>query len=715
MGWTYDQMQKLLEPNSIAVLGASEREGPGRQVIENSLILGFKGSIIPINPKYGSVLGLQCYPSLASAVNADRKVDAVAILLGRERVLPALEEAAAVGVKAAWAFASGFSESDSLGRTLQDDVADFCNEHGIAFCGPNCVGIVNPGAGTGLFSAPLPVDFPRGAISLVSQSGSICLALLNGARDVGFQTIVSSGNEAVLDSTDYLEYFVDDPDTRVLAAFIEQFRSPERFVAVAERAKNAGKPFVVLKVGRSEIARRATIAHTGALAGSDDVYEAMFRKHGVIGVRDLDELVQTVTAFSDSMGTYPEGSRVGMLTLSGGAISLAADVAEDCGLSFPKWSDSSKAAFGEVLPAYAAISNPLDAWGSGRIDETYEACIDIAAADDVDIVVLSQDAPAGISDKQRNQFAVVARAAGVARERTSKPIIALSHLSVGLDPELRSMFNTGGIPLLQGSRAGLKAVRHLATFGEGLQTTGSYRAPVDRSQVFSSPRAGVLDEIESKRIFTLAGIPCVEEFRCLSMEEAISAASSMGYPVVLKGVSLSVPHKSDQGLVILNVSDEVSVRESYNTLNDRMTRLSVYEPTIVVQRMVQGAQAEMLVGVSSDPAFGPYLVLGLGGKWVEVARERAIAIPPLQPHDVAEMLRDVHGGRLLESSRGLRESDIEALTDVLLRISDLALSIPSSLLALEINPLLILGEGRGVVAVDGLIEFAESCDQEREG
>lgn len=715
MKWTHEQMRKLLAPQSVAVLGASESAGPGRGVIANLESLDFQGTIVPVNPKYDSVFGRPCYPSLSAATDAVGTIDAVAILVRRENVLPALQEAAPLGIKAAWAFASGFSESDDLGRTLQEDLADFCSKNSIAFCGPNCVGIVNPGSAVGLFSAPLPLSFPPGGIGLVSQSGSICLALINGARDVGFRTIVSSGNEAVLDSTDYLEYFLDDPDTRVLAAFIEQIRDPKRFVELAKRAKDMGKPVVMLKVGRSDIARRATVAHTGALAGSDDVYDAVFRKHGVIKVHDLNELVQTVAALSGCMGTFPKGFKVGMLTLSGGAISLAADVAEDSGLAFPKWSDASLAALGNVLPAYAAISNPLDAWGSGRLEKTYEDCISIAADDDMDIVVLSQDAPAGIADEQRNQFAIVARAAAAVRKRINKPMIAMSHLSGGLDPELREIFTQAGIPLLQGTRESLRAVQHLAAFGTGQSEASSIREPIDRSDVFTSSHVGVLDEIESKKIFAQAGIRCIEEHQCVFVEEAVSVADAMGYPVVVKGISKSISHKSDEGLVILNVRDEDALRVTYANIHNRLIQLSALEPQVVVQRMEQEALAEMVVGVIRDPSFGPCVVLGLGGKWVEIARERSIGIPPLQTDDVASMLSSLQGGRMLEDTRGLRDGDIEALTDVVLRTSDLALSSPSSLLAMEINPLLVLPKGKGVVAVDALIEFAGSKEQAREG
>lgn len=300
----------LLEPASIAVVGASDGPGPGRQALDNLVRLGYEGTIIPINPKHDSVQGLRCFPSLAQATRAGMTPDAVAILLGRAQVPQLLQEAAAVGVRGAWAFASGFAEADTRGKALQEEVARICAQNGIAFCGPNCVGYVNPVSRCGLLSAPVSPSLVPGGVSAVVQSGSIALALANSARGLGFRTIISSGNEAVLDTTDYIDYFLDDEETRVILAFIEQLRSPRRFLEAAERARQMGKPIIVLKVGRSVMARQATLAHTGALAGSDAVYDAVFRKHGVIRVEDLDEMLETANAFSRMGSDLPRGARV---------------------------------------------------------------------------------------------------------------------------------------------------------------------------------------------------------------------------------------------------------------------------------------------------------------------------------------------------------------------------------------------------------------------
>ncbi len=676
--------------------------------MRNLQLLGYEGAVYPVNPRHAEILGRTCYASLKDASDAaGQPIDAVCILLGRDAVLPVVEEAAAVGAKAIWAFASGFAESGDEGRRLQQELALLCRKEGIAFCGPNCVGVVDFVSKAALFSAPLPVHVEPGSVSVVSQSGSICLTLINGAPDLGFRTVVSSGNEAVLDSTDYIEAFLEDPETTVIAAFIEEFRDPQRFQEVAQRACALGTPIVVLKVGRSSIAQRATAAHTGALAGADAVYDAVFRRHGVVRVDDLDELVQACELFSRQGPRRPSGNRLGMLTLSGGAISLAADIAEELGLTFPDWKEETKAKLREILPEYAPVSNPLDAWGSGRIEDTYEDCLQAAAQDAMDVLIVALDAPPGISEAQREQFLVVAEASARIRQATNCPVIGLSQLSVGMDPMIRDAFHSGSIPVVQGTREGLRAVRALLSHQMIVPEAG-VRAPQDRSGPFSALPAGLLDESESKKLLRAVGIPCVEERVCTAEDEVLAAACDLSYPVVIKGISARVPHKADHGLVALNVTDEKSARRAYSAVHEAMGKLSIPDPSVLVQTMVQGAVAEIFLSMSRDPSFGPYVVLGVGGSGVELLRETSLQLPPLQPREISEMLRSLLGGRLLSSPRGLQRGDIDALIDVALVMSDLAASVPPRIKAIEINPLLVLARGSGVLAVDALIDVAET-------
>jgi acyl-CoA synthetase (NDP forming) len=704
-----DNVSALFAPSTIAVVGASERPGPGRQVLDNLTQIGYSGAILPVNPKYDSILGLPCYPSLAAAKETAEEIDAVAILLGRDRVLPVLEEAAGVGIGAAWAFASGFRESGPEGTRLQDRVTELCRERGIALCGPNCVGFVNPAASTAAFSAPISPSIQRGQVAAVAQSGSIAMALINSARGIGFRTVVSSGNEAVLDCADYIGHFVDDPETRVILAFIEEIRRPRQFIEVAERARAAGKPLIVLKVGRSGIARRATVAHTGALAGEDAVYDAVFRRHGILRVHDLDEMLETAEAFVRLDGDLPAGPAVGMLTVSGGEISLIADLAEGLVLEFPQWSEATQAAFAEVLPEYASLENPLDAWGSGRIEETYAACVDAAANDDVDLLMISQDGPIGLAAEQVEQFSIVARATAAARRRTGKPILAFSHLAGGLDPTLRKLFSDAGVPFLQGTREGLLAAEHLVEFVTAQGKTPPREPPRDpeKAAALCGDRVGRVDEIASKAILSAYGIPGVAERLCITADDAVRAAEAMAGPVALKIVSEALPHKTDVDGVALGIEGEDDVRRAFAAMVERAASHVGPEAVegVVVQQMISDAVAEVIVGISTDPTFGHVIVFGLGGISVELLEDRALAIPPLTREDARTMIGETKVAGLLAGFRGSEAGDIDALADVLIRLSQIALDFGERVVSIDVNPLLVRPQGAGVVAVDALIEF----------
>lgn len=699
-----DGILKLLEPRSIAVVGASERPGAGRYVLENLDRLGFSGAILPVNPKYDTVLGRPCFPSLAEATRQHGDIDAVAILLGRERITSVVREAAEVGVRAAWAFASGFFEAGDAGRRLQAELVDACREADTAFCGPNCVGYANPRHGTALYSAPLPDRLEAGRVGFVSQSGSICLALANSARHIGFRLLASTGNEAVLDCTDYIRYLIEDPDTRVIGAFIEQLRRPDAFVGVAEEAREAGKPLVVLKVGRSEMARRATAAHTGALAGEDAIYDALFDKHGIVRVEDLDELIETVRALDLLGDRLPAGNRVAMLTLSGGEISLIGDIADGLDLAFPDWSSDARDQLAQTLPEYADISNPLDAWGGGRIEETYRAAIDAAVREDVDVVVVSQDAPPGVAATQREQFASVAQAAATANRESRMPIVAISHLSGGLDRDLQNEFERGGVPLLQGTRQGLRALQHVIHYAAATRRPAK---PVRPDSARWQPPAGVrglLDESRSREVLVEAGVPFVDGAVCDTEQRAVDEATRLGYPVVLKGVAGRVAHKTEAGLVCLELQDENAVREAFRSVRRRMEDLAD-AGTVLVQRMATGAVAEVILGMVRDPSFGPTVVFGLGGTFVEVFKDRAVGLPPLDREDARRMIAATRVARLLEGVRGGPPGDVDALIDALVAFGEFAWAGRGAIDAMEINPLLVLPQGEGVVAVDALVQL----------
>lgn len=451
------KLDPLFTPRSIAVIGASPNGGAGSIVLRNMQRLGYTGTVYPINPKYKEIFGYPCYASLR---DLPAPADCAAVLLGSRSLLPMLEEAHAAGVKGVWGFASGFAETGGEGRAMQRRIHDFCHESGLLFCGPNCVGYANITDKTCMYSAPLPQAFRPGDIGVIAQSGAVLLALGNANRMAGFSRLISSGNEAALGLADYMDYLVDDDATHVIALFIETIRDPEAFAAACSRAAEKGKPVIALKVGRSELACRVAATHTGAIAGSDRILDAFFRRANVMRVNTLDDLLETAVLFSGLRGLSAGSPKVGMATVSGGEMGMLADVCADSGLVFPPVSEAGKERLRKVLPPYAPIANPLDAWGSGDLREAYPASLGILAAEeDVETLIVSQDIPGNMAPEQVEQFSDVARAAVAVRAASGKPVIVVSNISGGIDPAIGDILAQGNVPVVQGSGVGIPAIR----------------------------------------------------------------------------------------------------------------------------------------------------------------------------------------------------------------------------------------------------------------
>jgi len=711
----YPDLKPLLAPESIAVIGASDKTGPGRQVIENLAKLGYRGAIYPVNPRYEEILGMPCYGSLTGVHRAGHKVEMVAILLNRHMVIPVLREAAAIGVRAGWAFANGFGEAGQEGRALQQKLAEVCRQNNILFCGPNCVGYLHPRAGVGTYSAPAPDSLKPGSIGLIAQSGYLTMSVANSNRGLGFSMLCSSGNEAVVDSTDFIAYMLEDPGTEIILAFIEQFRRPERLPGLARRAFKLGKPIILIKTGRSALAQKASVAHTGAIAGSDDVQDALFKKLGIVRVDDFDEMFETAALFSKLRDRMPGGDGIFALSLSGGAISLIADIGDELRLRYPPWSEKGKEILREVLPPYAEIDNPLDAWGFGRIEATYETCLMAAAREEkADLVLVSQDVPGGMASGQVDQYAVVAGSAVKAFQELEKPVVVISNPSAGFHPGISDILDQGKVPLLQGTREGLKALKALLIYADfrrkkrlGDEDDARPDDIPQKLDIEIPSDYPVLTEFASKKVLAAYGIPCPPEVLCESQEETLQAAAKIGYPVALKVISPQIQHKTEAGIIRLDLGDADAVKHAYNQVlkNARAFDGSATTEGVLCQEMIKGAVAEAIVGILRDPGFGPAVVFGLGGVMVEVFRDRALGIPPLSRDEAREMIAMTKSSQLLFGFRGSPRADLDALIDTLVRVSWLAVDGADRIEALDINPLLVMPEGEGVVAVDALIEL----------
>lgn len=716
------KLDPLFTPRSIAVIGASPNGGAGSIVLRNMQRLGYTGTVYPINPKYKEIFGYPCYASLR---DLPAPADCAAVLLGSRSLLPMLEEAHAAGVKGVWGFASGFAETGGEGRAMQRRIHDFCHESGLLFCGPNCVGYANITDKTCMYSAPLPQAFRPGDIGVIAQSGAVLLALGNANRMAGFSHLISSGNEAALGLADYMDYLADDDATHVIALFIETIRDPEAFAAACSRAAEKGKPVIALKVGRSELACRVAATHTGAIAGSDRILDAFFRRANVMRVNTLDDLLETAVLFSGLRGLSAGSPKVGMATVSGGEMGMLADVCADSGLVFPPVSEAGKERLRKVLPPYAPIANPLDAWGSGDLREAYPASLGILAAEeDVETLIVSQDIPGNMAPEQVEQFSDVARAAVAVRAASGKPVIVVSNISGGIDPAIGDILAQGNVPVVQGSGVGIPAVRRWIDWCAARaaktaspsprkdSSTPSILPPELASELDAS--SGVLPYALSARLLRHFGIAIDHEELAVSLEEGMAAAGRIGYPVALKAASPDIAHKTETGLVKLNLRTGAEFAAAWRELEGILAQhhAGARREGMLVQGMVRSAGGksgdvvETIVGVNRDGGFESAVMVGLGGVFVELLRDVSLELAPLSPEGARAMIGRLKAAKLLTGFRGRAASDVEALSDVLVRVAAMCCALGDRLVSLDLNPVMVLPEGEGVRIVDIVMQVA---------
>src|SRR5262245_8343229 len=606
-------LDRLLRPRSIAILGASERPSVGRTLVEALDAIGFRGDVYPVNPRYESLLGRRCYPSVAEL---PRDVDVLAVCVNHARVLEHMRPAADRGVGATVIFDGGFAEADAEGRARQEAIAAICREASISLCGPNCMGVISPHVPSLVYIQAVH-DPTRlaGNVGMISQSGSICIGLLTDGRRFGWSQVISSGNEAVVAAEDFLEYLVDDPQTRVIAMFLESVRQPERFVAALDRAADRGKPVVVLKVGRSGRTRRAITSHTGGLAGEARVFSSMLRAHRAIEVADMDELTEVIAACQADR--WPRGRRVAVMTASGGQAELILDLATTANLQLPPLTPGSRTEVERVVGRITGDGNPLDAWGSGDYATNFPHGLRVLGGDS------SYDAVAFCSDGFDDQpMGSPARALDYAKfvaegaQQSAKPFYLMTMRSGVFRRDVVAFLRDHGIAVIGGTRAGLGAVDRLARWSEPLAAPRPSRGGGGAIQSMQAGRARpTIHEHDAKRLLGAVGVSVVPERLGASLDDARDAAKAIGYPVVLKVVSDAIPHRSDVGLVAVGLRDESELHAAWDRFSRRVDELGRRNDVVgfLVQEMAQGI-LEVFAGVNRDPDFG--LVLAFGDRGV---------------------------------------------------------------------------------------------------
>lgn len=687
----------LLFPRSVAVVGASATPGKvGHALFAN--VASFPGPVYAVNPKYREIMGRPCVPAISAL---PEPVDLAVIVIPAEGVVEALRECGKQGIKNAVVISAGFKECGAEGAKREQELVRVAEEYGLNVLGPNVLGIISTRAGLNATFAPrgaLP-----GHIAFMSQSGAFCTSVLDWAwkEKLGFSHFVSLGNKAVLDECDFLQAFAEDPETRVIVAYLEGIQDGPRFMAIA-REVTREKPIVVLKAGRAEAGARAVSSHTGTMAGADHAYDAAFRQCGVIRARTVEELFDF--AYILARQPFPKGRKIGIVTNAGGAGVMAADAAEWEGLTVARLREETLKALAEKVPEEAAIHNPVDVVGHATLEQ-YTAALELVMADPGVDLGVALSAPHPIL-----RFSDLAHAVSKVQMHFGKPM-AVSFMAGELGEEAEEILRRAGIPSFFDPARAVRALAVLAKYAEirAKPRQEAPKLPADHEKVrkiLAEARAKgrIRLGLEAAEILSAYGIPFARGGLAKNAEEAGRIAQELGTTVALKIVSPEITHKTEVGGVRLNVSPKEADRVAWELLNSVRHRFPEAEIAgVYVQEMLPPGR-EVILGMVRDPTFGPLLMFGLGGIYVEVLRDVAFAVAPLSRGEAEELVDLICGKKLLYGVRGQPPVDLPGLLDMILRVGQLATESPE-ILELDLNPIICYPER--VVAVDVRLTIAE--------
>jgi acetyltransferase len=708
--FTSHYLRKALVPRSVAVVGATSKpDALGHHVFANIVAGGFKGEVYPVNPKYKQIGEHTCYPSLAALPQAPE----LAVIVTPARTVPALiDDAGKRGIRAVLVLSAGFAEIGEEGRRLQAQALARARALGIRMLGPNCLGIMRPEIG-------LNATFARtgarpGSVALVSQSGAVVAALLDYAwvAGFGFSSVVSTGAGSDVEFSEILDFLALDPATHSIVLYIEGVHDARAFMS-SVRAAASVKPVIVLKVGRHLTGSKAAMSHTGALVGNDEVFGMALKRVGAIRVQAYNQMFAAAEALASGRLPRPNpGNRLAIVTNGGGPGVLAADAAADAGVALAKISAEAMEKLDAALPPTWSHGNPVDIIGdadAARFAQAMQILVDDNSNDGVlmlfcpTIKLASEDA---------------ARAVLPVMQATEKPVVTV-WLGEADASKGRAVIKSAGLPALTSPERGVESFSYLAQFVRNRELR--LQIPPPRVDEFALDLAGarriverallagraVLDEQEAKALLAAFGIETARGMLATSADEAALIADQIGYPVVLKVVAAGITHKSEVGGVLLSLQSGADVMNGFETIRARVAERAPHAKFVgvLVQRMIRRPHGrELIIGLARDATFGPVITFGMGGIAVEVLRDSAVALPPLNRFLAQEMVSRTRVSKMLDSFRGLPAADIDALLDVLLKVSDLACEIPC-IHELDINPL--LADEMGVVALDARVVLGD--------
>jgi acetate---CoA ligase (ADP-forming) len=680
----------MLEAASVAVVGASPRLGSfGREMLLELQRGGYEGEIFPVNPRYAEIGDIPCHPSLEAI---GRPVDAVLLGVPNALLEPQMEAAAAAGAAGAIIFASCYEEPRPGVPPLTERLAAIAHTAGMSICGGNCMGFLNIERGLRACGFSMPSLAP-GGVTFITHSGSAFAALAHNDRNLRFNLVVSAGQELVTTTADYLEYALGLESTRVVTLFLETVRDPGHFQDALETAAEREIPVVALKVGRQERAKRLVEAHSGALAGSDAAFEALFDAYGVARVATLDELADTAELFA--AGRRATSGDLAAIHDSGGERALLVDVAADAGIEFATLSEPTIARLQGVLEQGLSATNPLDAWGTGNdAEKIFRECMD-ALLNDPETAALAFCVD--MTTENEGVGSYVQTALDV-YPKTTKPMAMLGNLASAIDRADSGRLRDAGIPVLEGTATALAAFRHLFAYRD---FAARPRAPATAIDVAQSRRwrerittEHVLSSSEALDLIGDYDLPTVAAAPATSGDEALAAAEAIGWPVALKTAAQGVAHKSEVHGVVLGITDGDLLLAAYEDLNARLG------PEVIVTGMAP-AGVEIALGIVRDEQFGPLVMVAAGGVLIEILDQRVFVLPPVDHERAVGMLRKLRLWHLLQGVRGEPAADVDAVAESIVALSRLADDLGGAIDALDVNPL--IAGPQGCVAVDALV------------
>jgi acyl-CoA synthetase (NDP forming) len=693
-------LARLLRPRSVAIVGVSPEPGSiGANVLGNLTRFGFGGDIHLVSRSSREIDGRRCVSSIDELPDG---VDAAVLAVPRQATVEAVTACVRRKVGGALVFASGFAEMDETGRADQEAMARVARDGGLALCGPNCIGFVNVAGNVALTFEPLErlVANPRGGIGVVTQSGAMASTLRLGllAKDVGISCVVSTGNEAGLITEDFLGYLIDDEATRVIVLFMEQVRDPRLFLALAAKARAQKKPIVLMHPGRSVRARASARTHTGSMTGDHAVMAALVAREAVIRVETLEELIDTAELLLRF--PIPPAHGAAIMTNSGAFKGYALDFAETIGLDLPALSGNTAEAIKQILPAFAAIENPIDVTAQSIRDATIlgrtaaQLLVDPAMGSLV--VSIVSGAPRFAMDKAR------AILSGVSDLK--KPVaVATMGDDTPLPAEFSAAFRERGLPIYRSPDRALRAMARATWYGRAVTAAERRASPIALPN-YKLPEVGAPAEYVGKELLKSLGIPVPAGALARDVDEAHKIAQKIGYPVALKAQAATLAHKSDAGGVILNIADDLMLPQAWDRLhaNIRKSRPDLALDGVLVETMGQPG-LEMVVAARREPKWGPIVTVGLGGVWIEALHDVRLLPADLDNDAIMEEMLKLKGAALLRGLRGAAPADLAALADIVARLGALVRA-DAQIDEIEINPLVVYP--KGVLALDVLLHVA---------